>query len=148
MNSYNFTARIRNVLSLAREQAAQRNHDFVGTEHILLAIVVEGEGVAATVIQALGADLRQIKLEIENIIPVGSSGTPSGPDVPYTSGAKRVLELAMAETVTLHHSYVGTDHLLLGLIREGQGVGAQVLAKAGITYEKARDELLRLLGTA
>ncbi|MBC8087542.1 MAG: hypothetical protein H7Z40_09755 [Phycisphaerae bacterium] len=145
--SYNFTARIRNVLSMAREEAARLDHEYVGTEHLLLAIVREGEGVATAVLQALGADLRDIKQAVEKNVRRGNHDPEASPDLPYTTRSKKVLELTMAEAEKLQHSYVGTDHLLLGLIAEGKGVGAQVLAEAGITYEKALAETRRQLGS-
>ncbi|HEY5061996.1 MAG TPA: Clp protease N-terminal domain-containing protein [Gemmatimonadaceae bacterium] len=147
MNGYNFTERVRKVLAMAREEAARLHHEYVGTEHVLLALAAEGEGVGATALQNLGADLDAIRDTIEEIIKKGQRGTLTGPDLPYTSRAKKVLELAMAEARELRHAYVGTEHLLLGLLREERGIAAQVLGDAGITIENVGNEVLRILGT-
>src|SRR5687768_15976890 len=145
MNGYNFTERVRKVLAMAREQASRLHHEYVGTEHILLGLIREGEGVAATVLQNLNVDLDEIQQKIEETVKKGKA--PQASDLPYTSRAKKVLELAMAEARDLSHSYVGTEHLLLGLLREEKGIAAQVLADAGINLDAARAETLRLLGT-
>src|SRR5687767_3821816 len=145
MNGYNFTDRVRKVLQMAREEAARLHHEYVGTEHILLGLIREGEGVAATVLQNLNVDLDEIQQKIEETVKKGKA--PQASDLPYTSRAKKVLELAMAEARDLSHSYVGTEHLLLGLLREEKGIAAQVLADAGINLDAARAETLRLLGT-
>ena len=145
MNGYNFTERVRKVLAMARDEAARLYHEYVGTEHVLLALVGEGEGVAATALQNLGADLDDIRDTIEGIAKKGQRGL-TGPDLPYTSRAKKVLEFAMAEARDLGHTYVGTEHLLLGLLREEKGIAAQVLGDAGITIENAGNEILRILG--
>jgi ATP-dependent Clp protease ATP-binding subunit ClpC len=147
MNGYNFTERVRKVLAMAREEAARLHHEYVGTEHILLGLIREGEGVAAAVLQNLSVDLDDIQQKIEEQVKKGKAQAATGPDLPYTSRAKKVLELAMAEARELNHSYVGTEHLLLGLLREEKGIAAQVLTEAGITLESARSETLRLLGT-
>ncbi|MGI9141467.1 MAG: ATP-dependent Clp protease ATP-binding subunit [Gemmatimonadaceae bacterium] len=145
MNGYNFTERVRKVLAMAREEASRLHHEYVGTEHILLGLIREGEGVAATVLQNLNVDLDEIQQKIEETVKKGKA--PQASDLPYTSRAKKVLELAMAEARDLSHSYVGTEHLLLGLLREEKGIAAQVLADAGINLDAARAETLRLLGT-
>jgi len=147
MNGYNFTDRVRKVLQMAREEAARLHHEYVGTEHILLGLIREGEGVAAAVLTNLSVDLEEIQLKIEETVKKGKAAAASGPDLPYTSRAKKVLELAMTEARELNHSYDGTEHLLLGLLREEKGIAAQVLNDAGVTLEQARAETLRLLGS-
>ena len=147
MNGYNFTDRVRKVLQMAREEAARLHHEYVGTEHILLGLIREGEGVAAAVLTNLNVDLDEIQQKIEETVKKGKAPAASGPDLPYTSRAKKVLELAMSEARELNHSYVGTEHLLLGLMREEKGIAAQVLTDAGVNLEQARAETLRLLGS-
>jgi len=147
MNGYNFTERVRKVLAMAREEAARLHHEYVGTEHILLGLIREGEGVAAAVLQNLSVDLDEIQQKIEETVKKGKAAQTQGPDLPYTSRAKKVLELAMSEARELNHSYVGTEHLLLGLLREEKGIAAQVLADTGVNLDAARAETLRLLGT-
>ena len=147
MNGYNFTERVRKVLAMAREEAARLHHEYVGTEHILLGLIREGEGVAATVLQNLSVELDDIQQKIEETVKKGKAGQTTGPDLPYTSRAKKVLELAMSEARELNHSYVGTEHLLLGLLREEKGIAAQVLTDAGVNFDAARAETLRILGT-
>jgi ATP-dependent Clp protease ATP-binding subunit ClpC len=147
MNGYNFTDRVRKVLQMAREEAARLHHEYVGTEHILLGLIREGEGVAAAVLTNLNVDLEEIQQKIEETVKKGKASSAPGPDLPYTSRAKKVLELAMTEARELNHSYVGTEHLLLGLLREEKGIAAQVLTDAGVTLEQSRAETLRLLGS-
>ncbi|HEY4321154.1 MAG TPA: ATP-dependent Clp protease ATP-binding subunit [Gemmatimonadales bacterium] len=147
MNGYNFTDRVRKVLQMAREEAARLHHEYVGTEHILLGLIREGEGVAAAVLTNLGVELEDIQQKIEETVKKGKAAAAAGPELPYTSRAKKVLELAMMEARELNHSYVGTEHLLLGLLREEKGIAAQVLTDAGVTLEQARAETLRLLGS-
>jgi len=147
MNGYNFTDRVRKVLQMAREEAARLHHEYVGTEHILLGLIREGEGVAAAVLTNLNVDLEEIQQKIEETVKKGKAAAAAGPDLPYTSRAKKVLELAMSEARELNHSYVGTEHLLLGLLREEKGIAAQVLTDAGVNLEQARAETLRLLGS-
>jgi len=147
MNGYNFTDRVRKVLQMAREEAARLHHEYVGTEHILLGLIREGEGVAAAVLTNLNVDLEEIQQKIEETVKKGKAAAATGPDLPYTSRAKKVLELAMSEARELNHSYVGTEHLLLGLLREEKGIAAQVLTDAGVNLEQARAETLRLLGS-
>jgi ATP-dependent Clp protease ATP-binding subunit ClpC len=147
MNGYNFTERVRKVLQMAREEAQRLHHEYVGTEHILLGLIREGEGVAAAVLQNLNVDLDEIQQKIEETVKKGKAAQTTGPDLPYTSRAKKVLELAMSEARELNHSYVGTEHLLLGLLREEKGIAAQVLTDAGVNLDAARAETLRLLGT-
>jgi ATP-dependent Clp protease ATP-binding subunit ClpC len=132
---------------MAREEAQRLHHEYVGTEHILLGLIREGEGVAAAVLQNLNVDLDEIQQKIEETVKKGKAAQATGPDLPYTSRAKKVLELAMSEARELNHSYVGTEHLLLGLLREEKGIAAQVLTDAGVNLDAARAETLRLLGT-
>src|SRR5499426_2531217 len=147
MNGYNFTERVRKVLAMAREEAARLHHEYVGTEHILLGLIREGEGVAAQVLQNLSVELDDIQQKIEETVKKGKAGQTTGPDLPYTSRAKKVLELAMAEARDLSHSYVGTEHLLLGLLAEEKGIAAEVLNSLGVSLEEARAETLKLLGS-
>ena len=146
MNGYNFTERVRKVLAMAREEAARLHHEYVGTEHILLGLIREGGGVAAAVLDDLAVDSNRLQQRVDAIVKHGSPSANPRQDLPYTSRAKKVLELAMAESRELHHSYVGTEHLLLGLLREAQGIAAQALTEAGVDLERARAEVLRLLG--
>src|SRR6059036_2458185 len=146
MNGYNFTDRVRKVLQMAREEAARLQHDFVGTEHILLGLLAEGSGVAAAVLTHFGIDFTNLRHTVIGMTKRGPS-QDTGPDLPYTSRAKKVLELSMSEARELGHSYVGTEHLLLGLLREEKGIAAQVLTDAGVNLEAARAETLRILGT-
>jgi ATP-dependent Clp protease ATP-binding subunit ClpA len=132
---------------MAREEAARLHHEYVGTEHILLGLIREGEGVAAAVLQSLSVDLEEIQQNIEKTVNKGKGSQGTGPDLPYTSRAKKVLELAMSEARELNHSYVGTEHLLLGLLREEKGIAAQVLKDAGLDPSRSRAETLRLLGS-
>ena len=145
MNGYNFTERVRKVLAMSREESVRLHHQYVGTEHMLLGIIREGEGVAAAVLVGLGIDRDEVRERIEATIKPGRDAT--GPDLPYTSRAKKALEFAMSEARELNHSYVGTEHLLLGLIREEKGIAAQVLSEAGLGLAEARAEVLRILGT-
>ena len=147
MNGYNFTERVRRVLQMAREEAQRLHHEYVGTEHILLGLIREGEGVAAAVLQNLNVDLDEVQQKIEETVKKGKAVQATGPDLPYTSRAKKVLELSMSEARELNHSYVGTEHLLLGLLREEKGIAAQVLTESGVNLDAARTETLRLLGT-
>src|SRR5947209_7097494 len=147
MNGYNFTERVRKVLAMAREEAARLHHEYVGTEHILLGLIREGEGVAAAVLTNLNVDLEEIQQKIEETVKKGKAAAAAGPDLPYTSRAKKVIEFAMSGARELNHSYVGTEHLLLGLLREEKGIAAQVLTDAGVNLEQARAETLRLLGS-
>ncbi len=142
-----FTERARKVILLAKEEAKRFNHDYIGTEHILLGLVKEGEGVAAVVLQKMGIDLQQIRLEVEKIVKPGPSTVISG-DIPFTPKAKKAIELAGAEARALSHNYIGTEHILLGLIREGEGVASQVLINLGLNLDKIRQEIIELLGSA
>ena len=144
--NYNFTDRVRKVLAMAREEAIRLQHDYVGTEHILLGLIREGEGVAAAVLTNLNVDLDQIHDQVEESVKKGKATIALG-ELPYTSRAKKVLEFAMAEARELNHSYVGTEHLLLGLLREEKGIAAQVLNSLGVSMEEARSETLKVLGS-
>jgi ATP-dependent Clp protease ATP-binding subunit ClpC len=144
--NYNFTDRVRKVLAMAREEAVRLQHDYVGTEHILLGLIREGDGVAAEVLRSLAADLDDLLRLVEENIRPGKSSAAIG-ELPYTTRAKKVLEYAMAEARELNHSYVGTEHLLLGLLREEKGLAARVLGELGIGLDEARAEMLKLLGT-
>src|SRR5687767_5343247 len=146
MNGYNFTERVRKVLAMAREEAERLKHEYVGTEHILLGLIREGEGVAAAVLQNLQIDVDDVVKGVERVVKTGVTKQFTGPDLPYTTRAKKILELAMAEASELNHSYLGTEHLLLGLIREERGVAAQVLRALGAELDSVRAETLRLLG--
>ncbi|MCU0639140.1 MAG: ATP-dependent Clp protease ATP-binding subunit [Candidatus Krumholzibacteria bacterium] len=139
-----FTERVRKVIYLARDEANRLQHDYIGTEHLLLGIVREGEGIAARVLQKLDLDLEQIQQAIENLVkPTG--GTLTLGEIPLTPRAKRVLELSVEEARLLGHSYVGTEHLLLGLIREGEGVAARVLLELGVDRKRVREEIMKIL---
>ncbi len=144
--NYNFTDRVRKVLAMAREEAIRLQHDYVGTEHILMGLIREGEGVAAAVLMNLNVDLDQVQERTEEQVRKGKAGATMG-ELPYTSRAKKVLEFAVAEARELNHSYVGTEHLLLGLLREEKGVAAQVLESLGVGLDRAREQTLKLLGT-
>ena len=144
--NYNFTDRVRKVLAMAREEAIRLQHDYVGTEHILLGLIREGEGVAAAVLTNLNVDLDQIHDQVEESVKKGKATIALG-ELPYTSRAKKVLEFGMAEARELNHSYVGTEHLLLGLLREEKGIAAQVLNSLGVSMEEARSETLKVLGS-
>lgn len=146
MKGYNFTERVRKVLAMARDEAMRRRHEYVGTEHILLGLLLENEGVAAAVLQSFRVNAGEMRRQIDAVIKQGTARSGVG-ELPYTSRAKKVLELAMAEAVDLKHSYVGTEHLFLGLLKEEKGIAAQVLGDAGVTVEAARAETLRILGT-
>ncbi len=142
-----FTERARKVIILAKEEARRFNHDYIGTEHILLGLVREGEGVAAAVLQKLGVSLENIRLEIEKLVQPGPATQIIG-DIPFTPRAKKALELSAEEARSLGHNYIGTEHLLLGLIREGEGVASQVLLNLGLDLSAVRNEIMELLGSA
>ncbi len=141
-----FTERARKVILLAKEEAKRFNHDYIGTEHILLGLVREGEGVAAAVLASFGLSPDKIRLEVEKLVQPGPTTVVSG-DLPFTPKAKKVIELAMEEARALGHNYIGTEHLLLGLIREGEGVASQVLVNLGLELGKVREEVMNLLGS-
>lgn len=145
MNGYNFTERVRRILAMTREEAARLHHEYVGTEHILFALVREGEGVGVTVLERLGVNTQAVSRRLSDVVRAGRARSVAGPDLPYTSRAKKVLELSMAEAKGLGHGYVGSEHLLLGIIAEGKGIAGQVLAEAGVTLEAARAEVRRIV---
>jgi ATP-dependent Clp protease ATP-binding subunit ClpC len=138
-----FTDRARRVVVLAQEEARMLNHNYIGTEHILLGLIHEGEGVAAKGLEALGISLEGVRSQVEEIIGQGQQA-PSG-HIPFTPRAKKVLELSLREALQLGHSYIGTEHILLGLIREGEGVAAQVLVKLGADLNRVRQQVIQLL---
>ena len=142
-----FTERARKVIILAKEEARRFNHDYIGTEHILLGLIREGEGVASTVLQKLGLSLENIRLEVEKLVQPGPTTQIIG-DIPFTPRAKKALELAAEEARSLGHNYIGTEHLLLGLIREGEGIASQVLLNLGLDLNSVRNEVMELLGSA
>src|SRR5258706_16063583 len=141
-----FTDRARKVMQLANQEAQRFNHEYIGTEHILLGLVKEGSGVAANVLKNLDIDLRKIRLEVEKIVQTGSSETVALGKLPHTPRAKKVIEYSIEEARNLNHNYVGTEHLLLGLLREQEGVAAQVLMNLGLKLDDVREEVLNLLG--
>ena len=140
-----FTDRARKVMQLANQEAQRFNHEYIGTEHILLGLVKEGSGVAANVLKNLDVDLRKIRLEVEKLVQSGPEMVTMG-KLPQTPRAKKVIEYSMEEARSLNHNYVGTEHILLGLLREQEGVAAQVLMNLGLKLEEVRDEVLNLLG--
>jgi ATP-dependent Clp protease ATP-binding subunit ClpC len=140
-----FTDRARKVMQLANQEAQRFNHEYIGTEHILLGLVKEGSGVAANVLKNLDIDLRKIRLEVEKIVQSGPDMVTMG-KLPQTPRAKKVIEYSIEEARNLNHNYVGTEHLLLGLLREQEGVAAQVLMNLGLKLEDVREEVLNLLG--
>src|SRR5881392_1383815 len=138
-----FTDRARRVVVLAQEEARVLNHNYIGTEHILLGLIREGEGVAAKALESLGISLDAVRQQVEEIIGQGQQA-PSG-HIPFTPRAKKVLELSLREALQLGHNYIGTEHILLGLIREGEGVAAQVLVKLGADLNRVRQQVIQLL---
>ena len=138
-----FTDRARRVVVLAQEEARMLNHNYIGTEHILLGLIHEGEGVAAKSLESLGVSLESVRSQVEEIIGQGQQA-PSG-HIPFTPRAKKVLELSLREALQLGHNYIGTEHILLGLIREGEGVAAQVLVKLGADLNRVRQQVIQLL---
>jgi len=138
-----FTDRARRVVVLAQEEARLLNHSYIGTEHILLGLIHEGEGVAAKALESLNISLEAVRAQVEEIIGQGGS-SPSG-HIPFTPRAKKVLELSLREALQLGHNYIGTEHILLGLIREGEGVAAQVLVKLGADLSRVRQQVIQLL---
>src|ERR1700744_443980 len=138
-----FTDRARRVVVLAQEEARMLNHNYIGTEHILLGLIHEGEGVAAKALESLGISLEAVRQQVEEIIGQGQQA-PSG-HIPFTPRAKKVLELSLREALQLGHNYIGTEHILLGLIREGEGLAAQVLVKLGADLNRVRQQVIQLL---
>ena len=140
-----FTDRARKVMQLANQEAQRFNHEYIGTEHVLLGLIKEGSGVAANVLKNLDVDLRKIRLEVEKLVQSGPDMVTMG-RLPQTPRAKKVIEYSMEEARNLNHNYVGTEHILLGLLREQEGVAAQVLMNLGLKLEEVREEVLNLLG--
>jgi ATP-dependent Clp protease ATP-binding subunit ClpA len=138
-----FTDRARRVVVLAQEEARLLNHNYIGTEHLLLGLAHEGQGVAATALESLGISLEAVRAQVEEIIGQGQSA-PTG-HVPFTPRAKKVLELSLREAKQLGHNYIGTEHILLGLVREGEGVAAQVLIRLGGDLSRVRQQVVQLL---
>src|SRR5579872_752569 len=138
-----FTDQARRVVDLAQEEAKRLNHGYIGTEHILLGLIHEGEGVAAKALELLGISLDAVREQVEEIIGQGQQA-PSG-HIPFTPRAKKVLELSLRESQKLGHNYIGTEHILLGLIREGDGVAAQVLVRLGADLNRVRQQVIQLL---
>ncbi|MDG1499403.1 MAG: ATP-dependent Clp protease ATP-binding subunit [Planctomycetota bacterium] len=140
-----FTDRAKKVMNLARQEAQRFNHEYLGTEHVLLGLVQEGSGVAANVLKNMGVDLNRIRAEVEKLVKSGPSMVTMG-QLPFTPRAKKVLELSMEEAQNLGHNYIGTEHLLLGLIKENEGIAAKVLTNLGVKLEDVREEVLEFLG--
>lgn len=146
MTGYDFTDNSRAVLQAAREESHRLNHEYLGTEHILLGLLRVPRSVALTVLTNLGIDPEAIRNEVERTVLRGTGSPPVGPDLPYTTRAKKALELAITEVRELDHAYVGSEHLLLGLARERGGIAAQLLDAHGGSLERLRAEVLRILG--
>ncbi len=140
-----FTDRAKKVMNLARQEAQRFNHEYLGTEHVLLGLVQEGSGVAANVLKNMGIDLTKIRAEVEKLVKTGPSMVTMG-QLPFTPRAKKVLELSMEEAQSLGHNYIGTEHLLLGLIKENEGIASRVLTNLGVKLEDVREEVLEFLG--
>jgi hypothetical protein len=138
-----FTDRARRVVVMAQEEARMLNHNYIGTEHILLGLIREGEGVAAEALESLGISLDAVRQQVEEIIGLGQEA-PSG-HIPFTRRAKKVLELSLRESLQLGHNYIGTEHILLGLIREGDGVAAKVLVRLGADLNRVRQQVIQLI---
>jgi ATP-dependent Clp protease ATP-binding subunit ClpA len=138
-----FTDRARRVIVLAQEEARRLNHNYIGTEHLLLGLLGEGDGVAAKALESLGISLEAGRVQVEEMIGQGQM-TPTG-HIPFTPRAKKVMELSLREALQLGHNYIGTEHILLGLVRESEGVAAQVLTGFGADYARVREQVVRLL---
>jgi ATP-dependent Clp protease ATP-binding subunit ClpC len=138
-----FTDRAKRVMVLAQEEARMLNHNYIGTEHILLGLIHEGDGVAAKALETLNISLEAARRQVEEIIGQGQAA-PTG-HIRFTPRAKKVVELSLRESLQLHHDYIGTEHILLGLIREGEGVAAQILNKLGARLDRVRDTVLQEL---
>ena len=140
----NFTPRAQQVLALARKEADRLNHNFLGTEHLLLGLIKLGQGVAVNVLTKMGLDLETVRMEVEKQVGTGPDQKMIG-NIPYTPRVKKVIALAQKEAKNLNHTYVGTEHLLLGLLREGDGVAAKVLKNLDVDIEQCRQEILKEL---
>jgi hypothetical protein len=141
-----FTDRARRVVVLAQEEARHLNHNYIGTEHILLGLIHESEGIAARALTELDISLEAVRAQVAEIVGRGAEA-PSG-HIPFTPRAKKVLELSLREALSLGHNYIGTEHILLGLIREGEGVAAQVLVKLGASFDRVRQQVIQILADA
>jgi ATP-dependent Clp protease ATP-binding subunit ClpC len=139
-----FTDRARRAVVQAQEEARTLNHDFIGTEHILLGLVGEGQGLAAKALESLGVSMEAVRQRVEDIVPPGQVEGRTG-HIPFTPRAKKVLELSLRESKLLGHRYIGTEHILLGLLREGEGVAAQVLTALGADLDGTRERVVQLL---
>ena len=139
-----FTERARRVVVLAQDEARMLSHTYIGTEHILLGLIHEGHGLAAKTLGSLGISLAVVRQQVEEIIGRGTQRPPPG-HIPFTPRAKRVLELSLREALQLGHTYIGTEHILLGLIHEGEGVAAQVLVGLGVDLDRARRQVIQLV---
>jgi ATP-dependent Clp protease ATP-binding subunit ClpC len=140
---HRFTERARKVMQLAQEEAQRLQHNYIGTEHLLLGLVREGKGVAAKTLTSLGVDLEKVRKAVEDIISRGVS--PVAGEIGLTPRAKKVIELAVDEARHLNHHYIGTEHLLLGVIREGEGIGAGVLESLGLSLQEVRTKIMQIL---
>jgi ATP-dependent Clp protease ATP-binding subunit ClpC len=138
-----FTDRGRLVVILAQKEARMLNHNYIGTEHILLGLIHEGEGVAAKSLESLGISLEGARSQVEEIVDQGQQAPPDR--IPFTPRTKKMLELSLREAAQLGHDYIGTEHILLGLIREGEGIAAQVLVELGAELTRVRQEVIQLL---
>lgn len=139
-----FTERARQVLILAEDEARNRNHNYIGTEHLLLGLFREEAGLAARALNELGMTTESARAHVDRIVGKGSLGVPDG-KIPFTPRTKKVFELALREALSLNHNYIGTEHLLLALSREGAGLGSRILAEAGASPEQIRNEIVRLI---
>ena len=144
MNGYNFTEHMRQLLAESRNEARRLKHEYVGTEHLLLSLIREEKGAAGTILTRLNADPAKIGQDIESVVRQGKAEV-THVDLPYTSRARKALELSIAEANDLGHDHVGGEHLLLGLLREDKGIAAQVLNHAGVSLEAARTETIKLV---
>ncbi|MEO0098043.1 MAG: Clp protease N-terminal domain-containing protein, partial [candidate division WOR-3 bacterium] len=140
-----FTERVKRVIQLARQEARRMHHDYIGTEHLLLGIIREGGGVAALVLTNLGIDLEDLRRAVENAVSYGQEALVVG-EIPLNQEARAALNYAIEEAKSMNHSYIGTEHLLLGLLREERGIASQVLTSLGAEIEMVRNEILRVLG--
>jgi ATP-dependent Clp protease ATP-binding subunit ClpC len=136
-----FTDRARRVVLLAQEEARMLDHHYIGSEHVLLGLVHEGEGVAAKILQEEGIALDALREDVKRLVGTGSSPSP-GEHIPFTPRAKKILELSLRESLNLRHTYIGTEHILLGLIREGGGAGAQALIERGVDFDQIRQKVI------
>lgn len=141
-----FTDRARKVMQLANQEAQRFNHEYIGTEHVLLGLIKEGSGVAANVLKNMDVDIRKVRLEVERLIAVAPEATAMG-KLPLTPRAKKIIEWSLVESKELGHNYVGTEHILLGILREQEGIGPSVLRNLGLAIDAVRKEVLSLVGS-